>query len=307
MSIFSGRPAWRRIRKGSGFAVLQSLFGWGMALLPAFSIARSPRGTPLRVMSFNIRYDNPSDSPNHWQARREKVLSQVLFYDTDLLGIQEALHTQVLDIQAGLPDFGFVGVGRNDGQTSGEYAGIFFRKTRLELLQSGHFWLSTTPEVTGSIGWDAAITRMVTYARFKDRESGKSFYHFNTHFDHMGREARRHSALLLLDKVFLLSGNDQAIVTGDFNAVPEDEPMLILLDSTRERHFIHTATLSRSGHYGPTGTFNGFGPRERDDQPIDYILLKRKAGVLKHATLSESWQGRFASDHFAVMAVLNPE
>jgi endonuclease/exonuclease/phosphatase family metal-dependent hydrolase len=268
-------------------------------IFAAESLAQS-----LRVMSFNIRYDNPRDSPNHWQARKEKVASQILFHEADIVGVQEALHRQVQYLREALPGYGFAGVGRDDGKESGEYSGIFYKLGRLELLESRTFWLSLTPEVPGSKGWDAAITRIVTWAKFRDKQSGRHFYHFNTHFDHMGQEARRQSARLLLQKVQDIAGKVPALVTGDFNARPSDEPIQIITDQGNPLRLTDSKGLSASGHYGPSGTFNAFGPREQDDNPIDYIFVRGKWTVKQHATLSQTWGGLFASDHFAVLAVL---
>lgn len=278
---------------------------WMMALSMACLLALgSVAQAPLRVMSFNIRFDNPRDSPNHWQARRDKLASQVRYHQTDLLGVQEALHGQVTDLQQLLPGFGFVGVGRDDGRTQGEYSGIFYRQDRLEVLRSASFWLSLSPEVPGSKSWDAAITRLVTWAQFKDRRTGRVFFHFNTHFDHIGQEARRQSARLLLQQVQQLAGTTPVIVTGDFNAKPTDEPIRILLEAANPQRLTDSYQLSATGHYGPLGTFNAFSPRERDEAPIDYIFVKGPWQVLDHATLSQTWGGLFASDHFAVLATL---
>ena len=171
-------------------------------------------------------------------------------------------------------------------------------------MESKTFWLSKTPVVAGSKSWDAAITRIVTWAKFKDRKTGKIFFAFNTHFDHLGKEARRESAKLLLHKVADIAGKTPAIITGDFNAVPSDEPIRVVTDNTNPLHLINSIELSSTPHYAPTGTFNGWGPKERDDLPIDYIFLKGSWKVKKHATISQSWGGRFASDHFAVLATL---
>ena len=258
----------------------------------------------LSVATFNIRLDVASDSPNHWKNRKEKVVSQVLFHQWDVLGVQEALPNQVADLKALLPAYGFTGVGREDGDNKGEFSGIFYKKDKLELLASETFWLSLTPTVPGSKSWDAAITRIVTWAKFKHKKSGKIFYHFNTHFDHIGQEARRQSAHMLLQKVNSIAGNTAAIITGDFNAQPKDEPIRIIVDETNPLHLTDAKVLSKNGHYGPVGTFNGFGPKEKDEAPIDYIFMKGKWQVLQHATISQAWGGRFASDHFAVMAVV---
>ncbi|HEY0042767.1 MAG TPA: endonuclease/exonuclease/phosphatase family protein [Flavisolibacter sp.] len=258
----------------------------------------------LNVMTFNIRLNTKADSLNAWLYRKDKVASQILFHDVQLLGVQEALHDQMIDLKERLPQFKYVGVGRDDGKEKGEYSAIFYDTVRLQVLESKTFWLSLTPEVPGSKSWDAAITRIVTWAKFKDRKTGKTFFAFNTHFDHIGKEARRESARLLLQKVASIAGKTRAVITGDFNAVPNDEPIQVIMDKTNALHLINAKDVSTIPHYGPTGTFNAFGTKERDDQPIDYIFLKGAWKVAKHATISQTWNGRFASDHFSVLATL---
>lgn len=259
----------------------------------------------LNVMTFNIRLNIPVDSQNAWPYRKDNLASQVLFHDVHLLGVQEALHGQMVDLKERLPRFKTIGVGREDGKEKGEYSAIFFDSTRLMVMESGTFWLSQTPEVAGSKGWDAALPRIVTWGHFQDKKTKRIFFAFNTHFDHMGKVARRESASLLLQKVKALSNNVPAIVTGDFNSVPTDEPIQVIIDNTNPLHLTDSKQVSVTPHYGPTGTFNAFGPKERDDLPIDYIFLKGKDWkVQKHATISQSWGGRFASDHFAVLATI---
>lgn len=259
----------------------------------------------LNVMSFNIRLNTASDSLNAWPYRKDMVASQILFHDVHLLGVQEALHDQMMDLQARLPQFKYTGGGRDDGKEKGEYSAIFYDSTRLQILKTGMFWLSETPEIPGSKSWDAAITRMVTWARFRDRKTKKIFYAFNTHFDHVGKVARRESARIIQRKVQELAGNTPAIITGDFNARPSDEPIQVILDPNEPLRLKDAKALSETGHYGPTGTFNAFRNKETNDEPIDYIFLRGNWKVKKHATLSQTWGGRFASDHFAVMAVLS--
>jgi len=273
-------------------------------ILLALSFFLITEAQQLQVMTFNIRMNTASDSLNAWPFRKDNVASQIIFHDVQLLGVQEALHVQVLDLQDRLPQFRYIGVGRDDGNTKGEYSAIFFDTTRLAVLNSATFWLSQTPEVIGSKGWDAAITRIVTWAKFKDKKSKKIFYSFNTHFDHMGKMARKESALLLLEKVKEIAGNTPSIITGDFNAMPTDEPIVLITDRSSPLKLTDSKDISSTNHYGPTGTFNGFKAKERDEQPIDYIFIKNKWKVLKHATISQSWDGRFASDHFAVLATV---
>lgn len=257
----------------------------------------------LNVMTFNIRYDNKNDSLNAWPYRKDKAASQVLFHQTHLLGVQEALHDQVMDLSKSLSRFKYIGVGRDDGKTKGEYSAIFYDTTRLKLVQSATFWLSLTPEVPGSKGWDADITRVVTWAKFSDIKAKKLFYFFNTHFDHIGQEARRESAKLLKQRVRDVAGDLPVIITGDFNAKPSEEPIKVLMEDPNK--FTDSKHISITPHYGPEGTFNGFGSRERDNEPIDHIFLKGKWKVLQHATLSQTWGGRFSSDHFPVYAKLS--
>ncbi len=273
-------------------------------LLSALSFYLITEAQQLQVMTFNIRMNTASDSLNAWPYRKDKLASQILFHDVQLLGVQEALHVQMMDLQERLPHFRSIGVGRDDGNTKGEYSAIFYDTTRLAVLNSATFWLSQTPEVIGSKGWDAAITRIVTWAKFRDKKSKKIFYAFNTHFDHIGKIARKESATLVLQKVKEIAGNTPAIITGDFNATPNDEPIKVITDPSNSLRLTDSKEVSISKHYGPTGTFNSFGPKERDDQPIDYIFIRHKWKVLKHATISQSWDGRFASDHFAVLATV---
>ena len=259
---------------------------------------------PLQVMTFNIRYNNPDDSLNAWPLRKDKVAAQILFHEVQLLGVQEALHDQMVDLQQRLPGFRYLGVGRDDGKQAGEYSAIFYDTTVLSVVKNGTFWLSQTPEVPGSKGWDAAITRLVTWARFRDKRTGKEFYSFNTHFDHIGKIARRQSAMLLLQKVQEIAGQTPAVVTGDFNARPEDEPIKVIMDPSNSLRLTDSKQVSSTPHYGPDGTFNAFQAREVNNKPIDYIFLKNNWKVYRHATISETWEGRFASDHFAVLARL---
>ncbi len=259
----------------------------------------------LNVMTFNIRLNTASDSLNAWPYRKDLVASQVLFHDAKILGVQEALHDQVLDLKERLPKYKFCGGGRDDGKTKGEYSAIFYDSTRFAALATATFWLSETPAIPGSKSWDAAITRICTWVKFKDLKTKKIFFVFNTHFDHMGKTARRESAALIREKVYSIAKNTPAIIMGDFNSTPDSDAYQLLADKKEAKHFTDAKEISQTGHYGPTGTFNGFGAKERDDKPIDFIFLKGRWKVLKHASISQTWQGRFASDHFAVMAGLS--
>ncbi len=275
-----------------------------ICIFPVFSLTGYSQDKALNVMTFNIRYNNPGDSANAWPYRKGFAASQIAFHQSHIVGVQEALYGQLTDLELLLPNYRYLGVGRDDGKTKGEFSAVFYDTTRLRAIHSETFWLSETPQVPGSKSWDAAITRVVTWVLFKDQQTKKEFYLFNTHFDHIGKVARKASAELLLQKVKAIAGNKPAIITGDFNAKPTDEPIQVVTAKVNPLYFTDSKEISEQPHYGPTGTFNSFQSKEINDQPIDYIFLKGKFKVLQHATLSQTWQGRFSSDHFPVFTRL---
>lgn len=259
---------------------------------------------PLRVMSFNIRFDNPSDGPDAWPHRKDFVAGMFRFHKNDIVGIQEGLISQVMDLEELLPEFEWVGVGREDGEDGGEFCAIFYKTDRFDLIEDGTFWLSETPDVPGSLGWDTAITRISTWARLYDKENSRRFIVFNTHYDHRGEEARSKSSELILQKVAELSEGDPVIVMGDLNTVESQDPYKILTDPALGPvrvelfdGFYH----SRYGHHGPTTTWNGF--REMiPERRIDYIFVNPKFSVIQHGILADIRDGHFPSDHLPVVA-----
>lgn len=268
----------------------------------SFSTAQQHNYPELKVMSFNIRYPNPGDGMNTWDNRKEKVTSLIRFHEVDLLGIQEA-HRSQLDVLANaLPQFEWFGVCRTDGSTQplpdNEFSAILYRKDRLERLEGNTFWLSETPDVPGSKSWDAALPRIVTWAQFRDLENGKVFFHFNTHFDHIGIEARKQSAVLLLEKVRSIAGTSPVIVTGDFNCSEGDVPYQILSGELNDAF-----GQSHEPHHGPKATFaSNFEVSGLNDRRIDFIFVKNGFHVKRHGILSDSWNGVFASDHLPVLS-----
>ena len=263
---------------------------------------------PLRVMTFNIRYDTPSDSGNAWPHRRDWVAALIRFHAPDAVGLQEALLHQLTDLDTRLRGFARVGVGRADGRTGGEFSAILYRADRLTLIDSGTFWLSPTPEIAGSKGWDAAIERIATWARFRDGRTGCRFLHLNTHFDHVGEAARQASARLIRRRGAALADGRPIIVTGDMNATPAREPYRILTRDTIDGALpLRDAfVVSRGEHYGPTSTWNAFRTIE-PGRRIDYVLVSSRVRVIKHAILPDSWDGRFPSDHLPVLAEVELE
>jgi endonuclease/exonuclease/phosphatase family metal-dependent hydrolase len=269
------------------------------------AVAQAGEGQPLRLLSFNIRYDNPGDAPNDWPARRDRVAGVIRFHRADAAGLQEVLVGQLRDLEARLPGYAWVGVGRSDGVEAGEFSPIFYRTDRLELLESGTFWLSDTPEVAGSKGWDAALPRIVTWARFRHRVSDRSFVHFNTHFDHRGERARAESARLLRARIDGLGGEAPVALTGDLNAVPESTPLSTLLRCEEPSDCLRDGrVITEDPGYGPDGTYFGFAVEPGPGRRIDYILVSRSFGVLRHGHLAESEAGFYPSDHLPVFAEL---
>ena len=266
---------------------------------------RSEDTWPLRVMSFNVRYNNPGDGENSWPNRRDMAASMISFHRADIVGLQEALRDQVDDLAERLPGYEWFGIGRDDGKNAGEFMAVFYRKDRLKLLNESTFWLSETQEKPG-IGWDAVCNRVVTWGRFRDVKTGKTFFHFNTHFDHRGQTARRESSKLLLTNIAEIAGSQPLVVTGDFNAKPDSESIKIIthgISGNPETKLVDSKTVSKHGHHGPSGTWSGFkSAGAPGDEPIDYIFIKNEISVLLHGTLSDSFDGQFPSDHMLVLA-----
>jgi len=267
-----------------------------------FLMAADIEADTVTAMTWNVRVDLAQDGENRWELRRDDVVSLLRFHAPQVFGIQEGLLRQVEYIDDRLPGYAYVGVGRDDGEQGGEFSAIFYSTGRLELLDDGTFWLSETPDVV-SKGWDAALPRICTWARFRDRESSQTFRVFNTHFDHVGVDARANSAALLLHEIGEINREGEPILLmGDFNAEPGSAPIGTLgaaLDDARAAG--PAATL------GPGGTFSGFrvdGPVERR---IDYMFLSRGDwNVLRYAVFTDSRDGRYLSDHLPVFVEVAP-
>lgn len=250
-------------------------------------------GQPVRVMTFNIRLNLASDGENAWPNRKEAVAN--IIQRADLVGLQEALPEQLADLDRLLPQFGRLGVGRAT-DLAGEHSAILYRRARFEVLEHDTFWLSETPHVPGSKGWDAAYERIVTWGKLRDRGTGATFFHFNTHLDHVGGAARREGTRLLLANMARMAGNAPTILTGDFNAVPESEPYRLVTESGLRDAFLAT----RDRHRGPESTWNAFKAIE-PGRRIDFVFV-RGFDVLKHEILADTFDGRFPSDHLPVVA-----
>ena len=274
-------------------------------LLAAGVDAQNAKQTPVRVMSFNIRYDEPRDGVNAWANRKQKVADVIRFHKADLVGVQEALITQLRDLEKLLPGMAWCGVGRSDGKASGEYSAIIYRRSRFRVAECNTFWLSETPDKPGSKGWDAALPRIVTWARFRDLTTRKTFVHFNTHFDHMGGRAREHSAALILKKAAEIAPKEPFLLTGDLNVTEDTAAYKTLAKGTEALKIFDARYASTNGHFGGDSTWNGFKELV-PGRKIDFIFVRDGIRVLEHGVLSDRWNELWASDHLPVIAEVVP-
>lgn len=281
----------------------------------------------LRCMTFNICSGNiDKEKDNAWKYRREMVASIIRFHHIDIAGLQEVLKSQLEDLERLLPGYAWIGAGRDDGIDRGEFTPIFYLKNRLEVVESGNFWLSRTPDVPGSRSWDAVCRRIVTWSKFRDKITGKIFFLLNTHFDHIGFNARRKSAHLLLRKTHEIAADFPVIVTGDFNCSERSETYGILTDSKNkdpEYKGLRDARMeSYYNHHGPTITYHNYNAnrlfglmrrfkrlksalyRFNVEMHLDFIFVKNDVKVLQHGILSDNWEGWYPSDHMPVVADL---
>ena len=250
----------------------------------------------MNVATYNLRLNIAVDGANAWPHRKEAVKALIRYHEFDLFGTQEGLSDQIDDLAA-MDGFGYVGVGRDDGKRAGEFAAIFYRKARFNVLNHGDFWLSETPDKPGK-GWDArCCNRIASWAKMRDRQSGKVFFVFSVHFDHEGVIARRESAHLMLKKMRELSGNFPLLCLGDFNATPDSEPITIMSAGLRDAYY-----ASATPPYGPVGTFNDFKLDAELKNRIDYIFINSRVKVQKYAALTDTFGARFPSDHLPVVA-----
>ena len=252
----------------------------------------------LQLMTYNIRLDVAADGENDWASRKDFFASQIRFYAPDILGVQEATPGQAADIAAALPQYGCVGIGR-DGPGKGEASNIYYKKDRFAARQNATFWLSETPDKI-SRGWDAAFNRICTYALFKDRQTRKMFWVFNTHLDHVGEEARTKGIQLILSKIAEVNTKKYPVVfMGDFNSEPGAARIVEL-----KKEMNDSREVSEEKPFGPAGTFNGFKYNEPAAQLIDYIFVSKNKNIAvkKYAVLTDSKDLKYPSDHFPVYA-----
>ncbi len=273
------------------------------SLLAGFSPAHAEDSTnppPLCVMTYNLRFASPNP-PNAWPARRPLVREVIQSIAPDVMGTQEGVYAQLKDLAADLPEFEWIGLGR-EGGSKGEFMAVFFRKARLEPLAFDHFWLSDTPDVIGSTTWGNSNRRMVTWIKFRDRATSDEFFLFNTHFDHQIQLAREKSAELVRQRVTALDTKLPVILIGDFNAAAETNQAYLVLTADK---FFSDAWLSARERRGEgVGTFNDFKAAVPNGPRIDWVLTRGEVVVDRAEIRAFSRNGQFPSDHFPVVTWL---
>jgi endonuclease/exonuclease/phosphatase family metal-dependent hydrolase len=263
-------------------------------LLASFTLSAQS----IKVMSYNIRYDNTGDGVNQWANRKEKVADLIRRNNPDLIGVQEALLNQLKDLLLLLPDYTYYGVGREDGIEKGEYSAILVRHSRFGVLKDSTFWLSETPRVIGSKGWDAALPRIATWAKLYDRQTKKDILFINTHFDHVGMHARTNSATLIDDFLaeFYKTNKIALIMTGDLNVERHTEAYhilttdMLMVDSKPENDY--------------KTTMCGFEVNSTKCTAIDYVLHSKETFVKKYSVLQDNDGKYYPSDHLPVLVEL---
>lgn len=268
---------------------------------PATAAARTQDCGPVdvRAMSYNIRLDLASDKANAWPYRRNELTGQIAIIRPDIVGMQEVLSSQRRDIMQALPGYEMVGVGRDDGRNAGEYSPLAISRAKFDVMESGTFWLSPTPEQP-SLGWDAAYKRIVTWARLMHKATGMRMLVLNTHWDHMGMTARRESGSLIRRWIGSHRKNDEPLLLlGDFNAPLTEQSVKTLTDAG-----LRDTRAAAMAVSGSETTFNAFQPIPPAAAAIDHIFVGQGWTVRRHATIAQNVDGRVPSDHFPIVADL---
>lgn len=254
----------------------------------------------LTIGSYNIRLYTPRDTGNLWETRAPVVASLIRFHDFDVFGTQEGFRHQLDDLRTALPQYAYYGAGRDDGKEKGEHSAVFYKKDRFRLLKKGDFWLSETPDKP-SKGWDATCcNRLCSWVQLQDNQTKKKFFVFNVHYDHQGVTARKESSKLILERIKKIAGKDPVILTGDFNGDHESEWYQALANSS-----LLNDTYRQAEHpYANSSSFNDWGRTDHRSDIIDHIFTTDHFQVLKWGLLTDTYHGKYPSDHFPVLVSL---
>ncbi len=281
-----------------------------LLLFATVATGRAADRPPIRVMSFNIRYGTARDGENAWERRRDFLVETIQAFRPDLLGTQETLGDQRDFLAERLPGYFALGVGRDDGAESGEMMAVYVRSDRFDVAGSGRYWLSETPDVVGSKSWDSSLPRMVTWVELRDKSVPEAppLIWMNTHFDHLGVEARKQSARLIRQRAESSAGQ-AVLITGDFNSGEGSEPYRNLFGEVEGRPSPVVDTFralpldrQRFDDLATFSNFKGGGPRKGGR--IDWIGVSRHFTVLSSDIDYTERDGRTPSDHFPVTALL---
>lgn len=269
--------------------------------------AASSAEDALVAVTANLRTSSAPDGDNAWPLRKAGALALLRELSPDVLGVQEALADQHDAVAAALPAYLAVGGGRDDGKRKGEFSSLFLRQARFELLDSGQFWLSPTPEVPGSMGWDAAYTRVCTWARVRDRRNGRELLIANTHFDHLGVLAREQSARLIVARLHAEArkGKPDAtappiLLLGDFNSDERSSAYRAILDAGLVDAY-RSAHLQADPDELTFHDFKGLTLGRRIDFIFNSTDLRAIDATIVRTPIAP---GRFPSDHYFVSARL---
>jgi endonuclease/exonuclease/phosphatase family metal-dependent hydrolase len=247
--------------------------------------------------TFNLRNDNPGDVGNLWSQRKQVAANLLRFHQFDVFGTQEGKKNQIDDLSAALPEYAQHGLGRDDGKDGGEHSSVFYRKDKFKLLAKGDFWLSETPDKPG-LGWDATCcNRICSWVYLQDVKTGKKFYFFNAHFDHQGKIARVESSKLILKKIKEIAGNQPAVFTGDLNGTHDSEWYLSLKNSG---YLADTYTQVKYP-YVNNSSFNSWGKQLDTNDIIDHVFVTKHFTAQRWGILTDTYRGKFVSDHFPVL------
>lgn len=287
------------------------------ALLLTGLYTQSVQAQHFTVGTYNLRYANHGDSVNGngWGQRYPVIVDMIRFHGFDIFGTQEGLYPQLEDLVQHLPGFSYTGVGRDDGQHKGEHSAIFYNREKFELLEKGDFWLSAITDRPNK-GWDAALPRICTWGKFREKTSKYVFYFYNLHMDHVGVKARAESSKLILKKIQELPVNLPVILTGDFNVDQFNESYALINTSgiLRDAYELSPVKLATNG------TFNSFNPDSKTESRIDHIFLSKAFSAVRYGILTDNYKdkktdslvhpknayiARMPSDHFPVLVEIS--
>lgn len=256
-------------------------------MLLVLSTALTMQAQSYVFATYNVRNANRSDSiaGNGWGQRYPYIALQIQFNGFDIFGTQEAKHHQLEDLKKAMPKYDYIGIGRDDGKLAGEFSAIFYRTDKFEVLEHGDFWLSTETTFPNK-GWDAALPRICTWGKFRDKQTGFTFLFYNLHMDHVGVKARAESAKLILKKMKEFPTELPTILTGDFNVDQNNESYTLLDQSGIMRDSYQIADL----RYAPNGTFNGFHPDRKTDSRIDHLFVTKEFSVQRYGILTDTYR-----------------